>query len=285
MRSLLTWFNARRRLVALALIGLIAVIVVSAGRTPENDEWIRIPNLSGLLVIGLAFFALLGLVLLGFARPKKAATRKPGEIRSLRAVLVFTILVVAATQLFGPSDELEEQPVVETEQPVVTEGVGEAVETAPESNPADTAALALILLVAVVVLIRTLRRSRADNVEPPPDTSTALREELAPAVDEAHHHLDDETDPKTAVLLAYASLENALAELDLDRIASETPSEHMARVLVDIPVLSTPAIQLGKLYEIARFSNADITEDQRTAATEALDRARIFMPAPSVVES
>ena len=277
MRSLLTWFNARRRLVALALLGLIAVIVVSAGRTPENDEWFRVPDLSGLLAIGLGLAALVGLVLIRFGRPT-SATRKPSEMRSLRAVVVFTILVVVAIQLFGPDEPALEPIVEEVEQPIFEDVVGEEADPVPESNATDTAALALILVIVVAVVVRTWRSSKTEAPDPEPAVPFDLGEELAPAVEEAHGHLADEADPRTAVLLAYASLEDALADLDLERHPTETPSEYISRVLADLPDLATPAIRLGKLYEVARFSKAEITEDQRGSATEALDRARIFMP-------
>jgi hypothetical protein len=48
----------------------------------------------------------------------------------------------------------------------------------------------------------------------------------------------------------------------------------MARVLADIPVLAIPAMRLGNLYQVARFSREVITEEQRHDAARALDQAR-----------
>ena len=77
-----------------------------------------------------------------------------------------------------------------------------------------------------------------------------------------------------AVLAAYASLERALAERDRPRHPAETPTEHLARVLAAFPMVASPAVRLGQLYEVARFSDHPITNNDRNRAGEALARAR-----------
>jgi hypothetical protein len=81
-------------------------------------------------------------------------------------------------------------------------------------------------------------------------------------------------------LAAYASLERALTERGHGRDPAETPTEHLARVLADDPGLAPPAIQLGALYELARFSDREITIDDQHRAAESLDRARHRLATP-----
>lgn len=275
MRTFLSWFNARRRLVALALLGLVTVGYLSAGRTPNSNEWFQIPDLGMALAIALGLFAAIGLIMLTFAR-SSSRSRRSGEVKSLRALLILAIVVAVATQLFGPEEFTEVTPVVEQEQ--VATPSGGVIESSTESEPAGASGADIVLLTLILLVIAAggVRRWRTSPSAPEPSAAVqiSLTDELAPAIEEVRHHLSEELDPRTAVLTAYASLEYALADLDRDRQPSETPSEHMARVLADIPALTAPAIRLGELYEIARYSHGNVTEEDRREAVRALDRAR-----------
>jgi hypothetical protein len=115
---------------------------------------------------------------------------------------------------------------------------------------------------------RRLAATLGTGSEPP------LEAGIAPGIGLAADHLLHGTDPRASVLAAYASLEASLAEQGHGRGLSETPTEHLRRALAEVPEVGGPAIKLGELYEIARFSDIPITsEDQRLAASE-LDRAR-----------
>jgi Na+-transporting methylmalonyl-CoA/oxaloacetate decarboxylase gamma subunit len=260
-------------MVASATMGLVVVIVLSAGPRSEAGEWFRVPDLGGLFAVALGILALLGLALVKLARPQ-AGSRTPAEVRSLRAVLVLTIIIFAATVWLGPPEAAEEPPTVEVQETVPAVESEIASDSVSEASGTDLSVLALILVIMAVVLVRSWRRSQSATQGANPEVDRELQRELAPAVEAAHHHLSDETDPRTAVLLAYASLESALAHRGRQRHPAETPSEHMARVLADIPVLATPAMRLGKLYQVARFSREVITEKQRHDAARARGQAR-----------
>lgn len=280
MRTLLVWFNARRRLVGLALLGLMTLGYLSAGRTPQADEWIQIPELGLVLALVLGILSIVGLVLLAFAR-LNAGTRNPGELRTIRTLLVLVVLVGAAAIWFGPSEVVEETPIAEEEETAVSTGNDLGITTSvdmPTANGTDIAALGLILVIIAAVLVRRLRGSQPAVFGS--GSGVELTGSLAPAVEAAHHYLSDEADPRSAVLKAYSSLESALFDLGHARDPAETPGEHMARVLVDIPVLARPAVRLGMLYEVARFSENVITEEDRQDATLALGRARSLLTVP-----
>jgi hypothetical protein len=192
-------------------------------------------------------------------------------------LLVLAFVVVASVLWFGPEDTVEDAPIVEQEETVTpaNEGPGttEVADPVTASGP-DIVVLALILLVIAADVVRRWRNSPRPPADAEPPTDVMLSGELGSAFEEAHHHLSEETDPRTAVLMAYASLERALADVDHDRNPAETPSEHLARAFANLPVSVTPAVRLGELYEIARFSREVITEQDRQEATRALDRAR-----------
>ena len=252
---------------------MVTVVVLSGGDTSEEVTWFRIPDLGNLLAIGLGVFALLGLLLVVFVRPTRGS-RKPGELRSIRAVVIFTILVALATQFFGPPEDVEEPPAVGVEESASDVEDGAASDPGSAIGGADFAALALTLLVVAVLTVRLWRRPQEDETSAPSGADLPTHADLAPAVEEAHHHLIAESDPRMAVMLAYASLERALAERGHARHPAETPVEHLSRVLGEIPALTAPAVRLGELYELARFSRQEISEEERGVAGRALDRAR-----------
>jgi hypothetical protein len=255
-------------------LGLVALVYFSAGPTPEAGEWIRVPDLSFLLGAVLGILVIIGIVITAFVRPK-AGERSQSESRTLRSLLVLAIVVGAAAIWFGPTEVAEESPIVEQEQaaaPTSDEPAGSTTADLPAASGTDIAVLGLILLIIGAVVIRRMRSS-----PPAPrefDEEVTLQEDLKPAVEAAHQHLSEEADPRFAVLMAYSLLESALSDLGHTRDSAETPSEHMTRVLADIPFLRVPAVKLGELYELARFSQEVITEEDRQDATRALDQAR-----------
>ncbi len=273
MRNLLAWFDARRRVAALALLGLLALVVLSAGRTPEADEWMRIPDLGNFLLALLGLVSLVGLVLVVIVRPTARGRRHPTELRPLLAVLLLIVVVAAAMWLDPPELAVVEPTVAGQQQsgsagdPVAGTGI------AAEASGTDLAVLALIVVAIATVVVRSLRRAAVSPPAPAPSEDQELAADLEKAMVRAHRHLTDEPDPRTAVLLAYASLEQTLADGGHQRHPAETPTEHIDRVLVVVPVLAAPALVLGRLYELARFSYQTITESQRREAIASLDRA------------
>jgi len=134
--------------------------------------------------------------------------------------------------------------------------------------------LLLVFVIVGAVLLRSRRRSIRATTGVADQASELLDEDLAAAIDEATDHLQFTADPRVAVLASYASLERAFAERGWRRQPAETPTEYLARVLAAVPLLAAPAVQLGLLYELARFSDHPITDDDRHRAAGALALAR-----------
>ncbi len=127
---------------------------------------------------------------------------------------------------------------------------------------------------------RRARRTRRD--EP------LLAEQLADALDEALDDLRAETDPRRAVVAAYARMERVLAANGVARRDSETPEEYLRRALDDLPPSSGAIERLTSLYTRAKFSQHEVDpamKDDAIAALEHLrDELRLASTTPSLPE-
>lgn len=276
-RRIATWFDARgfdarRRIVATALAGWIVLIVMGAGPGPDSTSRVSIPDLSNVLVAIFFVMAVVGLVVLPFVVRGVQGPRRRRATKSLWPVFLVAAAFVLAPIIFGES---ESEDAEQTEQ---QQAAGEQEEGAGEADDGtgagDIAALLLTATVAGAVLVWSHRRL-VPGMRNLGDEPALLDEaELGPAIDEAADLLMFGRDPRMAVLAAYAALERALSEHGHSRNPADTPSEHLARVLAAVPVVAEPSVRLGELYEVARFSDHQITRDDQQLAARALDRAR-----------
>ena len=275
MRAIAAWFTARRRVVTAFLLGWVVLVIVGAGRASDADQLILLPDLGNVLLTALGVYAVLAFVMLLFLRPTPTRARSRAT-RGIRTLLLVTILLVALAIVFPPTELSEEESPPQPEG-AVTQQAADAAEVEdeqPGATSTDVAALALILLIVVAVLVRSRRRtgSSGTNVEDVPDE--AAEADISLAFKQATDHLQFESDPRKAVMVAYASLERALVERGYLRDPAQTPTEYLASVLAAMPALAGPAVRLGHLYELARFSDKPITNDDRDRAVDALARVR-----------
>ena len=276
IRAVATWFNARRRLVALGLFGWVVLIVVGAGDAPDADEWIALPDLSGVLMAVAALLAVIGLVLLVYLRPNLQPALGTRRTQSIRMLLLLAVVIVLLAIAFGPQETDEDESPAEPEpaSTVQQQQVGVADDRGGDASQIDVVALLLFGVIAGAVLLRSRRRAAVAAAGIGDEHDEPIETDLGPAIDEATHLLRSGMDPRMAVLAAYAGLERALAERGQHREPAETPTEHMARVLATVPVLTAPAVRLGQLYELARFSDHPISGADRQRAADELAQAR-----------
>jgi Domain of unknown function (DUF4129) len=112
------------------------------------------------------------------------------------------------------------------------------------------------------------------TLAPEDDTEVARR-----GVEAALVPLREPTDPRGAVIAAYARLEEVLAEHDLGRRAPEAPREYLLRVLVEQGVPEGSLSALTSLFEEARFSLHPIPESAPRRAQSELENARAALAA------
>jgi len=128
-------------------------------------------------------------------------------------------------------------------------------------------AAALLLVAPAAVVGRRLRARRARQAVVPDAAArlgSGLRRSLA--------DLESERDPRRAVQRAYAHMEESLGAIELSRAPDETPAEFTARVLRVLGVSAAAASDLTGLFEIARFSDHPMDEDDRRRAIASVRR-------------
>jgi hypothetical protein len=129
----------------------------------------------------------------------------------------------------------------------------------------STAALLVVAPAAIVLRLRRARRARRATVpEAAAQVGSGLRQSLAV--------LESERDPRLAVQRAYARMEESLGAIELSRARDETPTEFTARVLRVLGASAAAASELTGLFEIARFSDHAMDEDDRRRAIASVRR-------------
>jgi hypothetical protein len=152
---------------------------------------------------------------------------------------------------------------------------GHASTPGPAGRPTSVAltwlvvgSAAALLLVAPAAVVVRRRRARSARRAVVPDAAarvgSGLRRSLA--------DLESERDPRRAVQRAYAHMEESLGAIELSRAPDETPTEFTARVLRVLGASAAAASNLTGLFEIARFSDHPMDEDDRRRAIASVRR-------------
>ena len=132
--------------------------------------------------------------------------------------------------------------------------------------------LVVVALVAIAVVAWYLSyRARRSKLEPLPES---LLPALADVLDETLDDLRAETDPRRAVIAAYARMERALAAYGLPRSPAEAPDEYLQRIFADLDVSGRATSRLTALFTWAKFSGHDVAPEMKQEAIEALEAVR-----------
>ena len=123
---------------------------------------------------------------------------------------------------------------------------------------------AILTPAAVLIRRRRLKRDEAMHAGETSAFGRAVRASIAA--------LESERDPRTAILRAYARMEQAFRDVEIVRAADETASEFLARTTRRLPVSAGAAAALTERFEEVRFSTHLITEADREQALASLHR-------------
>jgi Domain of unknown function (DUF4129) len=126
----------------------------------------------------------------------------------------------------------------------------------------------LALLTAAFFVIR----GRRDGAEPVAET--AIEDELRTAVSDSIDDLRRESDPRRAVIAAYARMEGVLRRHGRARRVAEAPYEYLERVLAELRIRPAAVEDLTELFERAKFSVHRIDGGMKTRAIDALVAVR-----------
>jgi hypothetical protein len=168
-----------------------------------------------------------------------------------------------------------------TSVPPARLGTGVAPSPQAQSQLAETlapwivaavAALLVVLLVAILILRRRRHGFTARVV--PEDELESPRRELRRLVGISIEEIERESDPRRAVIRAYAGMESTLSRHGLGRHRFEAPGEYLSRVFGALRLSRRPAERLTGLFEQARFSEHAIGPEMKREAIAALRELR-----------
>jgi hypothetical protein len=261
----------------LAALGIVAV--ASRGSTSAGEGGARGPG-AALLDLLLSFYvaalvagALLYLYVLALGRKALSGGRSHvGAWAGLRNWIGLSVLVGAvlffARDFAGRDLNIGEAPAPPGEGLVGTNPDRQTREHEFAWIPV-LITFGLIAL-AVAGLWWSERRRRWSRGE----LRGGLADAVASAVDESLEDIRAETDPRRAVIAAYARLEQVLASHGLPRRPAEAPFEYLRRMLADLAVSGAAAHRLTDLFERAKFSQHAVGPEMKDEAIGALEAVR-----------
>jgi hypothetical protein len=269
-------------LVVLALVGVVAI--AATGSTSRGSSRVRPPSatlLDTILSLGLvAVLAGAALFLYGLTQRKaiRNELRARGGRRrsSVPAFLLFTALVALSIWRL----RIGEFRPIEDE---ITDGVPGAAPPNPEvpsSDPAKTlyepqfawlpvivvVGLAVAAVAAYALAKRRSRRAAGDE--------ETLVEQIAAVLDDTLDDIRAVSDPRRAIIAAYARLERVLAANGASRRRAETPYEYLGRVLGELAIDATAVRRLTDLFLEAKFSQHTVGIGMKEEAIDALEHVR-----------
>jgi hypothetical protein len=129
-----------------------------------------------------------------------------------------------------------------------------------------------LVLAAIAIVVGYIAYRRRPKVLMEP--ALTIEEEFAATIDDAIDDLENEPDPRRAVIAAYARMERAFGRHGLARRPSETAIEYLRRVLHEFTARSGAVEKLTSLFERAKFSRHEITEPMKQDAISSLREIR-----------
>jgi hypothetical protein len=125
-----------------------------------------------------------------------------------------------------------------------------------------------VLAVAAGFVLRAIRRGRRRS------SLARLAEQLEDAVEEGLEELEADSDPRRAVIAAYARMERALARVGLPRAPQEAALEYLDRLLGLLDLRGPAARRLTELFQLAKFSDHVIDAAMQREAIRSLAELR-----------
>ncbi len=295
--------TTRRTATVLVLLVIAAVAVrghlpgtARAQAPPSSDSPASLIALVVLLAVGLAGFAVAVLT-----APRKPADPGAGdgigrlELRGLRvrlrwrwmllaiaAILAWLLVLILITRL--TATPVLPAPAPTTQTPAPPSSVPNRRPDPTGSGPSAFGYLAATTVALLIIVgFGIARQARRAGVAPGPAQdgirSAAHRfprgpERLARAAELGLEEIGDlSRDPRAAIIACYVAMERALAHAPgAVPLASDTPSEVLARAVQHHALSADSATELVELFTEARFSPHVMNEDHREAAIQALHR-------------
>ena len=272
---------ARALLLGAASVVLLALVAVAAGgyrlggSGPAKASPYAVDTILT-IVIALYIVGAAGVIILMFwsglelRRFQRQRTRRERTARTVFIIVGAALLLAAAAARFHfrahPRPPVETPPAAQVEKHGHQNGSGRTA-----SHHAQFRLVPFIAVLgaggiafAAFMLAERRRRRRL-----PRDWQVA--EVLSDVLDETLDDLRAETDPRRAVIAAYARMERSLAVHGVPRRRFEAPHEYLGRVLGELTAGRLAAARLTTLFERARFSPHEIDAAMKSEAIDAIE--------------
>jgi hypothetical protein len=278
--------TARVLLPAFVVLVLVGVVAIAATGSTSTGTGAARPPSSTLLdtILSLGFVAVAaGAVLLVYGLTQRQAIRKElasGRYRRtsllsfMGFVLVFTLFSYWRIRNWDvkppPEDELAGAAFPGV-TPIPETPAGDTTNVTYEPKFAWIPVVVVVALAATAVIAYAVAQRRASHAA---RTEETLAEQLAAVFDDTLDDLRAESDPRRAVIAAYARLERVLAAHGTARRGSETPDEYLGRVLAELAIDAKAVRRLTDLFSGAKFSQHAVDVGMKEEAIEALEHVR-----------
>lgn len=133
-------------------------------------------------------------------------------------------------------------------------------------------AIALLTVVIGAAVLLRRRRTFGEGASPVADEESPG--DLEAVLGAASSLIEDEPDPRTAILKCWVRIESVAEEHGIDHPSSATAGELFARLLPASVSVGDSLSELFRLFSRARYSSAQLTEADRQAALTALAALR-----------
>jgi len=260
----------------LVLLGLVAA-VSRAHHTPGGHAGGHsAPTGVGDYLFSIVVLLFLGMALLllwaWLSQPGLPRRRRSGR-GSLAALVVLALIALTISRLNGlPLAGGRKTPTQNLK-------LGQRAKAPPQRRSGERAphfkwlpvfvATAAGLTVLGVIGVRSLRRSRRGVAE-----SLLLEQEFEGLLDDTLADLYAESDPRKAIIAAYARVERLFATYGFPRDPPEAPVEYLERVLPELRASGAALGRLTALFQWAKFSAHDVDRPMRDQAIGALVEVR-----------
>jgi hypothetical protein len=266
----------------LLLLGLVAA-VSRAHHTPGGHAGIHSPpsgvgdyvfSIFLMLVVGLTIF----LLWLWFSeRDMLAQQRQPrrGSLRAFAFLAIFAVIAVGLSHVRALRNLRKHSPLAKINPGKRAKVLTDAQKAKGEEQPPEFKWLPVFIATGAsmavlgVIGVRSVRRSRRGLVE-----GFLLEQEFEGLVEDTLADLYAETDPRKAIIAAYARVERLFGSYGIPRELSEAPVEYLERALPELRASGTALRRLTALFAWAKFSAHDVDRSMRDEAIGALVEVR-----------
>ncbi len=263
---------------ATAIIGTVGglglVIVSAQRRAPHNRTSGGTPgllkNLGAAAAVVFIVFAF-SVVIMAWTRDQRrqAPRSAANSLLIVMAFVVFVLLVSFLVPKFRRSGGTRPS-LIQTSPQAPAEDLHRFAGEKPVTWGYQLG-FALVVLMVLIGIVAMMQARRARVV---PLAQSDRRTLISVSLDDLLVDIDNEKDPRRAVLLADHGMEVILAQHGLPRLVTETAQEHVQRVATELSLSTAAAHTLTTLYGQAHFGSNEITHDDRRDAIVALRSVR-----------